>query len=235
VKPVHQLADEMIMVHNVLLRAINAVYLQCINVESSPNAAADTRDLARYAKLWCDTVHIHHAGEEKMTFPEIGQLTGVKGIMDDNIEQHRQFHEGLDRMEAYLASVEKGEAAYEGQKLRAIIDSFMPVLAKHLHEEIGTLLALDKYEDKTDWHKWHASLNQRIMKEASGPDIKYEGLPLVMTAQDKTFEDGAYANDPPLPWFVFLLFKWVWAPKNAQCWRFAPCDVNGKPRELPFA
>ena len=60
-------------------------------------------------------------------------------------------------------------------------------------------------------------------------------MPLMIQGHDKTFDDNIYALWPPAPWFVKLLLKWLLVPKHKDWWYFAPCDVDGKPRELPFA
>jgi len=57
----------------------------------------------------------------------------------------------------------------------------------------------------------------------------------MLTAHDKTAEDGIFSYWPPVPWFVTLLVKWIFLPKRQSFWRFAPCDRHSKPQELPFA
>jgi hemerythrin-like domain-containing protein len=234
VKPVHEMADEMVAVHNMLLRGINAIYLQCINVEASKDPA-DVPGFVTYARLWGELVHHHHAGEEKLIFPDIARITGDKDVMAHNIEQHRAFHKGLDEMNDYLGTIERKEQPYSGQKLKAIIDSFMPVLTEHLHDEIKTLLALEKYEDKTDWHKWYKETQAQILKDTQTPEIKYTALPLGASSHDKHFENDVYVDFPGLPWFVLLLLKWVWGNKHAASWKFAPCTLGMERKELPFA
>lgn len=55
-----------------------------------------------------------------------------------------------------------------------------------------------------------------------------------MLCHDKSFDDGVYGSWPPMPWFVTIIAKWFWFPKNKAWWQFAPCDANGAPRALPF-
>ncbi len=74
------------------------------------------------------------------------------------------------RYDAYLTDVKAGKETYDGAKLRALIDSFMPVLREHLSDEIDTLLALDKYEDKADLGSWFQDIQQRILDKQKGPE-----------------------------------------------------------------
>ncbi len=86
------MAKEMIVAHNFFIRAINSIYLQCLNIERSP---ADIPAFVGYASVWSRILHHHHEAEETFIFPEIEKLTGVKGVMDINVEQHHIFEKGL--------------------------------------------------------------------------------------------------------------------------------------------
>jgi hypothetical protein len=74
---------------------------------------ADIADLLFYTKAWADTVH-HHAFEGKM-----------------------------GEMVKFVEEVQEGKQEFDSKMLIALIDSFAPVLTQHLHDEIGTLLALE--------------------------------------------------------------------------------------------
>ncbi len=152
----------MINAHNFLIRGINSIYLQCINVERSP---ADVPAFVNYAASWSRILHNHHSSEEDWIFPDIEEITGEKGIMDVNVQQHQAFEKGIEGFTMYLNSVKEGKEKYEGAKLRAIIDSFMPRLHEHLVAEITNLRGLEKYEDKTDWTKWTTETFNKVVKK----------------------------------------------------------------------
>jgi hemerythrin-like domain-containing protein len=143
----------MTIVHNCLIRGINAVYLQCVNV-SKLGTAKDKLDFANFAYQWAEIVNEHHGIEETALFPSINEITGVPGLMDGNIDEHKEFHHGLEVYTAYLGKVKAGEEEFDGNKLKAMIDEFMPTLRTHLDHEIDTLLLLEKYADKVDWFVW---------------------------------------------------------------------------------
>ena len=75
----------MALVHNVIIRAFNSIYLQAPRVK-----AADVPDFLNYCEAWFQTVQGHHDSEEAVLFPMIVEATGVKGIMDGDIEEHRE-------------------------------------------------------------------------------------------------------------------------------------------------
>lgn len=165
------MAEEMIIIHNILLRGINAVYLQCENV-AKRGTPRDVDDFVNYAIQWYRTVERHHQEEETHVFPEIEKIVGAPGIMTPNVEQHEAFHPGLEEYKMYLGRVQGGEETFDGLKLRKIIDSFMPILRQHLHDEINTLVALAKYDDKVDWATWWAKIMKEIMAQTKDDDIK---------------------------------------------------------------
>ena len=159
-----RLASEMCIVHNIIMRGGNAVYLQCVNV-AARGSAQDKLDFAHFAHAWVDMVHEHHRGEEEDVFPEINELAGQPGLMDVNVAEHAAFHEGLERLGEYVGRLSKGEAELDGVKVRAMMDDFMGPLELHLDAEIDTVLALEAYSDKCDWAAWGKKTMNRIIGE----------------------------------------------------------------------
>lgn len=148
-----KLASEMTIVHNVILRSINAIYNQALNV-GAKGTEKDKADFVNFASVWGEMIHEHHETEEQMVFPDINRITGIEGLMDGNIAEHQQFTQGLTQYQEYIAEVKESREKYDGEKLVSIIDSFGPTMRDHLEHEIETLVRLDKYEDKCDWAKW---------------------------------------------------------------------------------
>ncbi|KAH7198336.1 uncharacterized protein B0J16DRAFT_330264 [Fusarium flagelliforme] len=228
-------AAEMTVVHNLFLRGINAIYVQAVNV-AERGTAKDKSDFANFAWSWSQEVLEHHDVEESRIFPEINELAGVPGLMDANIEEHHLFHTGLDKFREYVDKLRKEEEELDGEKLKGIIDSFMPVLRTHLENEIDTLVGLEKYADRCDWGAWFQKVAQDLgaqgMKSASH---RNEILPLAMILHDKTFEGGIWGDFPPLPWLAMVAIRWLFVRTHQDWWRFAGCDSTSMPQELPFA
>lgn len=64
--------------------------------------------------------------------------------MDANTAQHAAFEAKMQELGVYVQEVRDGKARYESAVLRGLVDGFAPVLTQHLHEEIETLLRLEK-------------------------------------------------------------------------------------------
>ncbi|KAF4446861.1 hypothetical protein F53441_9565 [Fusarium austroafricanum] len=228
-------AAGMAVVHNLLIRGVNAIYLQAVNV-AEKGTQKDKMDFCNFAWSWTVEITDHHNTEESMIFPQINEICGVPGLMDANINEHKLFHEGLDSFRGYLDKVRKEEEQLDGNKLREIIDSFMPVLRNHLENEIDTLVGLEKYADKCDWGEWFekkgAEIGSNAMKKASH---RNEILPLALILHDKSFEGGIWADFPPLPWIGLVVIRWLFVRTHQDWWRFAGCDSSCNPQDLPFA
>jgi hypothetical protein len=89
-------------------------------------------------------MHHHHDCEEEEFFPNIERITGVKGIMERNIEQHRAFTPGFHEFHEYAQTCSPKD--YDGAKLRSLVEGFAEPLTKHLRDEIDSLRALDAYD-----------------------------------------------------------------------------------------
>lgn len=73
----------MALVHNVLIHGYNSIHRQAPVVR-----APEVVDFLQYSLSWYRVVKAHHGGEEEVYFPGIEKATGVKGIMDSEVEEH---------------------------------------------------------------------------------------------------------------------------------------------------
>lgn len=55
------------------------------------------------------------------------------------LQQHKQIHEGLAKLETYLEDCRAGEVDLERGEMKRLMDAFGNVLWKHLDEEVWTL------------------------------------------------------------------------------------------------
>ena len=58
-------------------------------------------------------------GEEEHFFPALNKLPGMEGLMDINIEQHKAFHPGLEKLDKYVSETKPED--YDGKVLKEII------------------------------------------------------------------------------------------------------------------
>jgi hemerythrin-like domain-containing protein len=130
----------MVLVHNMMLRGLNSIYLQAQHISK-----ADERPFCKYILVWHLILHHHHAGEEAALFPVLDEMTGEKDVMAANVEQHHAFRAGLDAFVAYVKDCEAGKQTYDGDKIVALIDAFGKILSDHLADEIPTILDLRRF------------------------------------------------------------------------------------------
>ena len=138
----YYVATQMALAHNGILRGLNSIYLQAAHIPREDLNAI--RDFLTYCQCWYESMHHHHDTEEKVFFPSIELISGVQGIMERNIEQHRVFTPGFDMLHEYSRTcLPKG---FDGRKIRSLIEGFAEPLTQHLHDEIETLRGLDMYD-----------------------------------------------------------------------------------------
>lgn len=138
----YYVATQMALAHNGILRGLNSIFLQATRIPRQDLGAI--RDFLTYCQCWCESMHHHHDAEENEFFPSIELISGVQGIMEQNIEQHRAFTPGFDLFHEYSRTCVPED--YDGRKIRSLIEDFAEPLTQHLHDEIKTLRALDKYD-----------------------------------------------------------------------------------------
>ncbi|KAF2492128.1 hypothetical protein BU16DRAFT_551840 [Lophium mytilinum] len=218
-----QVASEMALVHNIISRAFNGIYLQAPHVHPSEYFA-----FLSYCKASFDGLAAHHMGEETHAFPAIEEATGQKGLMGVNVAQHEAFHDGLHKWGAYISTLLAGDvAAFDAKTMLAIMDTFLEPLTTHLNDEIPTLLALREYGDSLDLK----GIVEKEVEMVMGSLSKTTQLPLFLLNHDVTFEGGIH-DFPPIPppvrWALMRILPLV----HPSWWKFASCDSSGMPREL---
>jgi hypothetical protein len=158
------IANDMAFAHNAVLRGINCIYLQALNVKEPEDVA----DLLFLTKVWTKWLINHHEIEEDRIFPGFEKVIGKPGLLNANVEQHHIFSGALEGLLAYANSTSPKD--YSGERLRSIIDGFSEPLCKHLHEEIDTLLSLRGYDGPALLKVWKEN-NRPNSKEL--PMVRY--------------------------------------------------------------
>lgn len=131
-----EFARSMAGIHNVLLRALNASYNQCLSVSPGDEA----RDFFIFNQAFYTMLQSHHDMEEESLFPAIGKVSGNPDVMAVNVREHADFEKELLQFKNYI--FETDPKVYDGPQIKSLIDRLGPLLQKHLHNEISTLLDL---------------------------------------------------------------------------------------------
>lgn len=97
---------------------------------------------------------MHHNIEEAHIFPMLGsRMDAFKADAQTGpLEQHRQIHRGMDKLEEYMNQCKSGERNLRRHEAKEILDSFGPVLWTHLAAEVEQLGAenMRKYWSKQE-------------------------------------------------------------------------------------
>jgi hemerythrin-like domain-containing protein len=217
-------ATEMACVHNMLIRGLNAIYLQAPFI--SPR---DEKSFLHFVNVWVLFLDSHHTREEQVYFPLVEELAGKKGIIDINAEQHHAFETGAEKFITYIQACTEGKEPYIGNKIVQLIDGFGPILVEHLEDEIPTLLSLRRFGDRM------MGLHERLAREGE-KHLRETGLfraaVWCLATHDLNYEAGIHRHLPLEPSFL------LWVPRNVawwlngDWWKFAPCDRQGNMQPL---
>jgi len=219
--------SEMALLHNVIFRGLNCIYLQAPNIKYQE----DIMDFLTFCDAWSYTLRSHHNTEETVYFPLVEEQSTRKGVMAQNHAEHEAFLPGLAAFDKFVTDVKASPESYNGLRLVELIDDFGPVLETHLRNEITLLSSLEK-DEQMDWDLLGKTISQHSKKVAD----RVREVPFLITNSDVTYESGIHGvRFPPFPWLIGVLFRWVYVPQLKGAWRFSSCDDYGIPKDLPFA
>ena len=121
------LAIDMILIHNCIIRCLNGIYVNALNVKPEDETA-----FVGFIKVFLEVMHNHHEGEDTILFP----FLQTKFDQKVNVDQHQAFNEKMAALEEYIAKLQKKEESFNGEKIRELVDSFGDLLVEHFHQEV---------------------------------------------------------------------------------------------------
>jgi hypothetical protein len=218
-------------IHNAILRGYNSIYQQAPHITT-----ADKPAFIGYARTWFRFVKSHHDDEEAELFPKVQSvLTGQDKIWEETHREHESFLTGLAAYDEYLSTLPSAEA-FDGHKIRKLMDAFQTPFEHHFHHEIDTIAAFADLSGAPAPGTQEADAAAAVFKAWGKKTVTKAGttdvVPFFLMNLDATYEGGRWANWPPMPapvrWgLVNVAGSWNWA-----WWKFASCDAVGRPREL---
>ncbi|KAJ0122567.1 hypothetical protein J7T55_003081 [Diaporthe amygdali] len=226
-------ATHMALLHNSIFRGYNSIYLQAPHVQD-----ADKADFIGYALTWFKFVKSHHDDEEESLFTKVEELLDDKNVFEETHKEHESFLPGLAEFNKYLLSVQPNPQSLDSTELLRIMDGFHANFENHFHSEIKTIANLASHpnapapdtpaaaEASNTFKTWGKS----TVTKAGTTDV----VPFFLLNLDRStqFEEGQWANWPPIPapikWGLINIGGWI----NGNYWKFSSCDASGARREL---
>ncbi|KAH7092133.1 hypothetical protein FB567DRAFT_516565 [Paraphoma chrysanthemicola] len=225
-------ATHMAHIHNAIFRGYNSIYQQAPYVQEADKAA-----FIGYALTWYRFVKSHHDDEEAELFPKVEEILGESGkdIWDETHEEHKSFLPGLAEYEKYLSSLPTPQD-FNGTRLRAIMSNFQNPFTHHFHHEITTIASLSTHPAAPPPDSPESAHAASIFKTWGKKTVTKAGtfdvVPFFLLNLDTEYEDGMWANWPPMPGPV----KWglvnVAGAVHWGWWKFASCGADGRRRVL---
>jgi hemerythrin-like domain-containing protein len=168
----------MALIHNILLRGFNCIYLQALNVKKPEDIA----NFMAFCDAWSCTLRSHHNTEETVYFPLLEEQCQEKGIMARNHAEHETFLPGLLAFDEYVSNIKDYGKSYDGNRVVRLVEDLGPTLETHLRNEIVLLEGLAK-DDQIDWDllgKTMAKHSKKVADRVRMPfiSLRTEGLTL---------------------------------------------------------
>ncbi|KAF1966143.1 hypothetical protein BU23DRAFT_560471 [Bimuria novae-zelandiae CBS 107.79] len=133
----NNMAEHMNYFHNHFRHTWNTLYKACEN--NKRPAGMSIRQFLATAEQFCQGLTFHHTIEEQSIFPILAKkMPSFKQEME-LLEQHRGIHEGLEKLEEYIAECRSGDKELQMKEMKRIMDGFGKVLWAHLDDEVKQL------------------------------------------------------------------------------------------------
>jgi len=119
---------ELGLYQNSLIRCLNSVYYNSVRVKPGDEAA-----FVGYCLSLVGSIHGHQEeGMGKIWLP----FVQAKYDTSPHFQRHARCDEKLKPFEEYMKKVSSSEQAYDGQKVRELVESFGDYIVKTFHNEV---------------------------------------------------------------------------------------------------
>ncbi|ORY60659.1 uncharacterized protein BCR38DRAFT_441874 [Pseudomassariella vexata] len=234
--PALQIANETAHMHNAMLRGMNAIQLQAPHIREM----RDIADFLFFTRCWSVWVMDYHLMKSTQMFPAFAEILKNPGTSPTtNLERKLYFLPALQQVLIYAEEVSAQPQSYNGEVLYRLVEELARLFREHLAAEVPLLISLQQMcgpANSVSSEERGSKLLQVFLgceAEASNGVDRFVVPPMVVRLHDTTYEGG---NDwPRLSIMALHAVEDKLSPKYAGAWRFLPCNVWGKPQDLPFA
>lgn len=133
----NRMAEHMDYYHNMFRATWNTLYTACTT--SRRPAHLSLRQFLSTGLDFCSRLETHHGIEEAHIFPVLARKMPAFREELQLLTQHKEIHEGLEKLRDYLEGCRTGERELRLDELKEVMDGFGEVLWKHLDEEVKEL------------------------------------------------------------------------------------------------
>ncbi|KAF8964792.1 hypothetical protein BDZ97DRAFT_1814499, partial [Flammula alnicola] len=211
------LANELSLTHNVIIRALNSIWLNAPLV-----LREDEADFVQYNLTCLEMIRSHHEAQEMVIFPRLQE----KIDMRKNVVQHLEFDAALKNFKAYLVKVHDRVEPYDSERVLELRKALGSRLVQHLHDEISTVST----------KRLSVFTNQELNEILNALEEHNRGLrestthfPFVMTHHNQ--EDAR--NWPVVPTSVKWVGNHVGFHLHRSYWKFSPYTMGGDFQTYP--
>ncbi|KAK2750733.1 hypothetical protein FQN57_002806 [Myotisia sp. PD_48] len=149
----NRMADRMELFHNGFRQKWTILYKACQSNKCPSNMTM--HEFIRVGTSLCSQLDTHHTIEEQYIFPVLAKRMPAFKKNLNLINQHKEIHRGLDKLDAYLKECQSRERELRLAELKEVLDGFGTVLWEHLDDEVKELGAenMRKYWSLEDMTK----------------------------------------------------------------------------------
>ncbi|KAF9530567.1 hypothetical protein CPB83DRAFT_850555 [Crepidotus variabilis] len=210
--------QDLMLTHNVIIRALNAIWLNAALVLSE-----DEQAFVGYALATVSMIRWHHGTQETVVFPRLQS----KIDMRKNMAEHLKIDKKMKEFEEHLQRVQDGAKVFDMAEILELRNSFGVPLVEHFHNEIESFRPKSLYRcsqlELTD-------LYTALENHKHGLRDSAHIYPFLLSAHNREVAP----NWPVVPASVRWVAQHVGPYVHGHYWKFAPYTTQGQFQTYPM-
>ncbi|CAA7268770.1 unnamed protein product [Cyclocybe aegerita] len=210
-------STDLTLMHNVIIRALNAIWLYAPLVLPEDESA-----FTGYALACVSMIRWHHDAQENFVFPRLQR----KADMRPNVLQHLGFDARMKSFEEYLNKVHDRREPFDSEKVIELRRGFGGKLVQHLHDEVRTVSPARLLTFNRDKLK---RIADALDDNKTGFRDSSTLFPFIITAHNQEHAPDWPVVPTALKWFL----SHVGLHLHRQYWIFSPYTIDGELQNYP--
>ncbi|MEN4479105.1 hemerythrin domain-containing protein [Mycolicibacterium cosmeticum] len=187
------------MAHRAMIADVGRLAALLGTVAQGTHTCAHPKDVDRYIRLLCDSIHHHHTVEDEVLWPIVTASAGSFVDLSELVDDHAALDPRLDRIRALSTAFRTAPGQPTGAPLAAALADLHRLVCEHIADEERTVFAVIRdHVSVADW-----AMVEKAAQRAG--KMSFDGPRVMNVATAEEFAAAAAKANPMLIAFIKLM------------------------------
>ncbi|GAS94963.1 uncharacterized protein RMCC_1929 [Mycolicibacterium canariasense] len=189
------------MAHRAMIADVGRMAALLGGIAQGTHTCSHPKDVDRYIRLLCDSIHHHHTVEDEVLWPIVTASAGNFVDLSELIDDHAALDPRLDRIRVLSTAFRTAPGQPTAAPLAAALADLYQLVREHIADEERAVFAvIREHVSVADW-----AVVEKAAQRAG--KMSFDGPRVMKVATPEEFANAAAGANPLLIAFVKLMMR----------------------------